>query len=67
MFKWIVLSTVLLSSLLNAEDSAVKSLQKKSQYEAVKQEREALKEKPIKMREERKKNKFYPRGLIETH
>jgi flagellar biosynthesis GTPase FlhF len=37
------------------------------QHEALKQERDALKEKGIKMHEERMKNKAIPRGTIETH
>lgn len=67
MFKWIVLWTVLLSSFVNAEDSAIKSLQKKPPYHSVNQKSEALKEKPIKISKEQKKNKSYPRGVIETH
>lgn len=67
MTKWVVLSIILLSSFLKAEGLAVKSLQKKPQYEVIKQELEAFKEKSMKTREEWKKTKFYPRGSIETH
>ena len=37
------------------------------QHEALKQERDALKEKGMKMHEERMKNREIPRGTIETH
>ena len=67
MTKRVVLSIVLLSSFLRGEGLAVKSVQKKPQYDVMKQEGEAFKEKSMKMSEKWKKTKSYPRGSIETH
>jgi len=67
MTKWVVLSIILLSSFLKAENLAVKPLQKKPQYDVMKQEQGTFKEKSMKTREESKKTKSYPRGSIETH
>lgn len=64
MAKGVILGITLYSSLLFAEGSAIKLLQQKLQ---IKVESKSLEEKSMKIKDERKKNKSYPRGTIDMH
>jgi hypothetical protein len=67
MTKAIILGITLCSLLLLTESSAGELLQQKGLTKALKSESELSQQKSIKIKDERKKSKSYPRGTINTH